>query len=119
MKPKRGQFFNKLKMNFQNSKEKSLPLDVIKEKNEDMSATPNELISRNELETQHIGANQNSKGKNPSRNNQMEQKVDDDDEEITIFYTEILTRIVVLWPSFSSETSEKNRKSTFQVKISV
>ena len=39
--------------------------------------------------------------------------------EIVIFYTEILTRKVVLWCFFSSETSEKIHNSTFQVKISV
>ena len=39
--------------------------------------------------------------------------------EIVIFYTEILTRKVVLWYFFMSETSEKIRNSTFQVKISV
>ena len=38
---------------------------------------------------------------------------------IVIFYTEILTRKVVLWCFFSSETSEKIHNSTFQVKISV
>ena len=44
--------------------------------------------------------------------------------KIVIFYTEILTRKVVLWCSFMSETkgfetSEKVHNSTFQVKISV
>ena len=41
------------------------------------------------------------------------------EEEIVIFYTEILIGKVVLWCFFSSETSEKIHKSTFQVKISV
>ena len=36
-----------------------------------------------------------------------------------IFYTEILTRKVVLWCFFMGETSEKIHNSTFQVKISV
>ena len=40
-------------------------------------------------------------------------------QEIVIFYTEILTGKVVLWCFFSSETSEKIHNSTFQVKISV
>ena len=39
--------------------------------------------------------------------------------KLVIFYTEILTRKVVLWSFFTSETSEKIHKSTFQVKISV
>ena len=39
--------------------------------------------------------------------------------EIVIFYTEILTRKVVLWYFFMSETSEKIHNSTFRVKISV
>ena len=40
-------------------------------------------------------------------------------EDIVIFYNEILTGKVVLWCFFSSETHEKIHKSTFQVKISV
>ena len=36
--------------------------------------------------------------------------------KIVIFYTEILTRKVVLWCFFMSETSEKIHNSTFQVK---
>ena len=39
--------------------------------------------------------------------------------EIVIFYTEILTGKVVLWCFFTSETSEKIHKSTFEDKISV
>ena len=39
--------------------------------------------------------------------------------EIVIFYTEILTGKVVLWCFFTSETSEKIHKSTFEGKISV
>ena len=39
--------------------------------------------------------------------------------KITIFYTEILTRKVVLWSFFTSETSEKIHKSTYQVEHSV
>ena len=35
---------------------------------------------------------------------------------IVIFYTEILMRKVVLWYFFTSETSKKIHKSTFQVK---
>ena len=38
---------------------------------------------------------------------------------IVIFYTEILTRKVVLWSFFKSETCEKIHNSTFRVKISV
>ena len=38
---------------------------------------------------------------------------------LVIFYTEILTRKVVLWCFFTSETSEKIHNSTFRVKISV
>ena len=38
---------------------------------------------------------------------------------IVIFYSEILTRKVVLWCFFMSETSEKIHNSTFRVKISV
>ena len=40
-------------------------------------------------------------------------------EVIVIFYTEILTRKVVLWCFFMSETSERIHSSTFRVKISV
>ena len=40
-------------------------------------------------------------------------------QEIVIFYTEILTRKVVLWCFFTNETSEKIHNSTFLVKISV
>ena len=38
---------------------------------------------------------------------------------IVIFYTEILTRKVVLWCFVTSETSETIHNSTFRVKISV
>ena len=40
-------------------------------------------------------------------------------KEIVIFYIEILTGKVVLWCFFTSETSEKIHKSTFEGKISV
>ena len=56
------------------------------QKNEDISASPttsNELISKNELETEDIGANQNSNEKSPSLRIQMEEKDDDDGEKTT------------------------------------
>ena len=46
-------------------------------------------------------------------------KNSEENKEIVIFYTEILTEKVVLWCFFSSEMSEIIHNSTFQVKISV
>ena len=40
-------------------------------------------------------------------------------QRIVIFYTDILTKKVVLWSFFTDETSEKSHNSTFRVKISV
>ena len=58
-------------------------------------------------------------GKKALRNLKKVMKIWQKNEEIVIFYTEILTRKVLLWSFFTSEMSEKIHNSTLQVKILV
>ena len=83
-------------MNFQNSKKKSPSSNQKLGENQDMSDSStisNELISKNELETEDIGANQNSNEKSPSRRIQMEEKDDDDGEKTPVCCARFFQRV--------------------------
>ena len=83
----------------------------------DSSNTSNELISKNELETEDIGANQNSNDKSPSLRIQMEEKDDDDGEKTPVCCARFFQRVENFFKDDSKDDEISEREEDIEIVV--
>ena len=83
----------------------------------DSSNTSNELISKNELETEDIGANQNLNEKSSSLQIQMEEKDDDDGEKTPVCCARFFQRVENFFKDDSKDDEISEREEDIEIVV--